>query len=60
MRKDSAGINPMTAIMQSFDSGGDDAIVKGMFFIIPVGKKLGNAWVDSTSQNDFTTKIPIQ
>jgi len=54
--KDSVDNNPMIAMMQSFDSGEDDAIVKGMFFLIPFGRKIGEAWVDSTAKSEFKSK----
>lgn len=54
--KDSVDNNPMIAMMQSFDSGEDDAIVKEMFFLIPFGRKIGEAWVDSTAKSEFKSK----
>jgi len=43
--------NPLEGIIGSLGSSTDDISVENIFFVIPKGKKPGDSWIDSSSNN---------
>lgn len=46
-----ATANPLDGMMEGFSSVEEDASVETIFFLIPAGKKTGDTWMDSSSNN---------
>lgn len=45
--------NPMQGMLAMFTENSDDDVVAGAFELIPVGKSVGNSWIDSTMTKDM-------
>ena len=50
LKKEDDGKNPMEEMMNSFGPADDAAAVETAYLIIPLGKKKGDSWMDSTSK----------
>jgi hypothetical protein len=43
--------SPLDGLMDSFGSAAEDATVETIFFLVPAEKKMGDNWIDSSSNN---------
>lgn len=50
-KKEETEENPFKGLMDSFGAADEGAAVETAFFVVPAGKKVGDVWTDSTTNN---------
>lgn len=53
--KDTDEENPMQGLLNMFSESSDEGVVSGAFGLIPIGKKTGDSWSDTTIEKEIKT-----